>query len=51
MSEALHKAIEKVPEEAWEPYGAAHAVEIRECGEVNFVPGEKCAHKDTQPLR
>ena len=51
MSEALHKAIEKAPEQAWEPYGKAHPVEIRECAEVSFVPGEKSEHKDTQPLR
>jgi hypothetical protein len=51
MSEVLHKAIEKVPEEAWESYGQAHPVEIRECAEVSFVPGEKSEHKDTQPLR
>jgi hypothetical protein len=51
MSEALHKAIGKLPEEAWEPYGKPHPEEIRECGEVSFVPGEKSEHKDTQPLR
>ena len=51
MSEALHRAIEKVAEEAWEPYGSSHPVEIRECAEVSFVPGEKSEHKDTQPLR
>ena len=51
MSEALHKAIGKVPEEAWEPYGKSHPVEIRECAEVSFVPGEKSEHKETQPLR
>lgn len=51
MSEALHKSIGKVPEEAWEPYGKPHPVEIRECAEVSFVPGEKSEHKDTQPLR
>jgi Transposase DDE domain group 1 len=51
MSEALQKAIGKVAEEAWEPYGAPHPVEIRECAEVSFVPGEKSEHKDTQPLR
>ncbi len=51
MSEALRKAIEKVAEQAWEPYGTSHAVEIRECAEVSFVPGEKSEHKDTQPLR
>jgi len=51
MSEPLHRAIGRVAEEAWEPYGAAHAAEIRECAEVSFVPGEKSEHKDTQPLR
>jgi hypothetical protein len=51
MSEALHRAIGKVPEEAWGPYGKPHPVEIRECAEVIFVPGEKSEHKDTQPLR
>lgn len=51
MSEALHKAIGKVPEEAWERYGQPHPVEIRECAEVSFVPREKSEHKDTQPLR
>jgi hypothetical protein len=51
MSEALHKAIGKVPEEAWEAYGKEQATEIRECAEVSFVPGEKSEHKDTQPLR
>jgi len=51
MSEALQKAMGKVPEEAWEPYGKSHPVEMRECAEVSFVPGEKSEHKDTQPLR
>lgn len=51
MSEALQKAIGEVAEEAWEPYGKPHPVEIRECAEVSFVPGEKSEHKDTQPLR
>jgi len=48
MSEALHAAILEVP--AWGPYDE-DAEEIRECAEVPFVPGEKCEHKDTQPLR
>jgi hypothetical protein len=26
-------------------------MEIRECAEVSFVPGEKSEHKDTQPQR
>jgi hypothetical protein len=51
MSEALQKAVGKIPEEGWAAYGAAHAVEIRECAEVDFVPGEKSEHKDTQALR
>ena len=51
MSEALHQAILQVPEGQWEVYGEAHAQEIRECAEINFVPGEKSEHKDTQPLR
>jgi hypothetical protein len=51
MSKVLNKAIGKVPEELWETYGQAHPVEIRECAEVSFVPGEKSEHKDTQPLR
>jgi hypothetical protein len=51
MSDALHKAIMKVPEAEWKAYGKEHATEIRECAEVSFVPGEKSEHKDTQPLR
>jgi len=51
MSEALHKAILQVPEGQWEVYGEPHAQEIRECAEIDFVPGEKSEHKDTKPLR
>lgn len=51
MSEVLHKAILQVKAADWKPYGETHATEIRECAEVDFVPGEKSEHKDTQPLR
>ena len=51
MSEALHEAIEAVPEAEWKSYGEPHAAETRECAEVPFVPGEKSEKKDTQPLR
>ena len=51
MSEALHAAIRVVPEAAWQPYGAPHPAEIRECADVPFVPGEKTEKKDLQPLR
>ena len=51
MSEALHQAILQVPEGQWEVYGEPHPQEIRECAEIDFVPGEKSEHKDTKPLR
>jgi hypothetical protein len=51
MSEPLHAAIRVVPESAWQPYGASHPAEIRECADVPFVPGEKTEKKDLQPLR
>jgi hypothetical protein len=51
MSEALHAAILQVAEEQWEAYGKKHPSEIRECAEIDFVPGEKSEHKDSQPLR
>ena len=51
MSEALHQAIVRVPEAGWQMYGKADSKEMRECAEVDFVPGEKSEHKDTQPLR
>jgi hypothetical protein len=51
MSEALHQAISRVPEAGWKGYGEPHAQEIRECAEIDFVPGEKSEHKNTPPLR
>jgi hypothetical protein len=51
MSEGLHQAILQIPEAGWETYGEPHTKEIRECAEVDFVPGEKSEHKETQPLR
>ena len=47
----LHAAILRVPEAGWSLYGKADGREIRECAEVDFVPGEKGEQKDTQPLR
>lgn len=51
MSDALHAAIQTVPESEWKAYGEAHPSEIRECAEVPFVPSEKVEKKDSQPLR
>ncbi len=51
MSEALHAALQALPESAWQPYGDSHPTEIRECADVPFVPGEKTEKKDLPPLR
>jgi hypothetical protein len=51
MSDALHAAIQAVPEKEWKGYGEEHPSEIRECADVPFVPGEKSEKKDSQPLR
>jgi hypothetical protein len=51
MSEALHAAMQAVPEAEWQSYGDPQGEEIRECADVPFVPGEKAEKKDTQPLR
>ncbi len=51
MSDALHAAMEAVPESEWAPYGEPHPTEIRECADVPFVPSERSEKKDTQPLR
>ena len=51
MSDALHQAILRIPEGDWQPYGEPHGSEVRECAEVDFVPGEKSERKGSQPLR
>ena len=51
MSEALHAAIQAVPEGEWQGYDDPPGEEIRACADVPFVPGEKAEKKDTQPLR
>jgi hypothetical protein len=51
MSEALHAAIQAVPEGEWKPYGEPHPEETRECADVPFVPREKAEKKETPPLR
>jgi hypothetical protein len=51
MSEALREAVVQIPEAAWQAYGKPSSSEFRECAEVDFVPGEKSEHKNTQPLR
>jgi hypothetical protein len=51
MSEPLAEALRKVKEEDWESFGKEDDGTLRQWAEVDFVPGEKSEHKDSQPLR
>jgi hypothetical protein len=51
MSEALAEALRQVPEAAWQMFGQEDNGTLRQWAEVDFVPGEKSEHKDSQPLR
>jgi len=52
MSEPLAKALREVKEPDWTTFGAKeHDGTFRQWAEVDFVPGEKSEHKDSQPLR
>jgi len=52
MSEPLAKALREVKEPDWTTFGAKeHDGTLRQWAEVDFVPGEKSEHKDSQPLR
>jgi len=51
MSPALHAAILRLPEAAWQEYGPPSPTGVWSCAEVDFVPAEKYEQKDLQPLR
>lgn len=51
MTVALRQAVEAVPEQEWQPYGAEDAAVMRECAEVSFVPTEPYERKGMEPLR
>jgi hypothetical protein len=51
MSEALATAVRRVKESAWKSFGQEDDGTLRQWAEVDFVPGEKSEHKDSQPLR
>jgi hypothetical protein len=51
MSPALRAAVEQVADAAWQPYGAAHADEVRECADVDFTPRELTERKAAAPIR
>ena len=51
MSEALAAAVRKVEETSWTTFGTEADGTLRQWAEVDFVPGDKSEHKDSQPLR
>jgi len=51
MSEELAAALRKVKEAQWKSFGKDDDGTLRQWAEVDFVPGEKYEHKDSQPLR
>jgi hypothetical protein len=52
MSEPLAKALREVKQADWRTFGdQEHDGTLRQWAEVDFVPGEKSEHKDSQPLR
>lgn len=51
LSEPLAAALRAVPETQWQSFGTERDGTVRQCAEVDFVPGLPSEHKDAQPLR
>jgi len=51
MSAPLAQALRKIPETQWKTFGQEDDGTLRQSAEVDFVPGAKYEHKDSQPLR
>lgn len=51
LSEPLAKALRKVADADWETFGQDPDGTLRQWAEVDFVPGDKAEHKDSEPLR
>jgi len=52
MSEPLAQALRKVQEANWTTFGEKEDDgTLRQWAEVDFVPGDKSEHKESQPLR
>jgi hypothetical protein len=51
MSEPLAQALRQVSEREWKSFGKEDDGTLRQWAEVDFVPGEKYEHKESQPLR
>ena len=50
LSEPLSEALRQVAEADWKTFGKEDDGTLRQWAEVDFVPGEKSEHKDSQPL-
>jgi len=51
LSEPLAEALRKILDADWKTFGTEDDGTLRQWAEVDFVPGEKYEHKDSQPLR
>ena len=51
MSTELVAAVKGVEEKGWTTFGKEDDGTLRQWAEVDFVPGDKCEHKDSHPLR
>ena len=51
MSQELGVAVRQVEEKGWKTFGKEEDGTLRQWAEVDFVPGEKSEHKESQPLR
>jgi hypothetical protein len=51
MSPELAAALRQVAERAWQTFGQEEDGTLRQWAEVDFVPGDRTEHKDSQPLR
>jgi hypothetical protein len=51
LSPELAKALRAVAEPAWKTFGKEDDGTLRQWADVDFVPGDKSEHKDSQPLR
>jgi hypothetical protein len=51
MSQPLGEATRKVVEAEWKTFGKEDDGTLRQWAEVDFVPGDKTEHKESQPLR
>jgi hypothetical protein len=51
MSQELAAGVRQVKERQWKTFGKEDDGTLRQWAEVDFVPGEKSEHKDSQPLR